>query len=180
MATPREATAIHEAGHAVVAIDIGIPLITVSIIPDPDHNTLGSCLGVSGGIPELGWRWTFEATERAAYAAAGGAAEQLAGYPQSQWGIDRDVQGVVEDAARDFPDADADAVAAIGSKFYTAGHAAALVILRRRWLDVQRVADLLLVHEIIGGSDVISACKAPPAPKLMAVLRSANNLTYII
>jgi ATP-dependent Zn protease len=49
-----ECTAYHEAGHAVAAIILGRAIRKVTIIPDHDRNTLGSCQGHGNGrLPAL-------------------------------------------------------------------------------------------------------------------------------
>src|SRR5437868_4318539 len=49
-----EATAYHEAGHAVVALALGRPIHRVSVLPDRDH--LGLCRSGKGGSrPSEDW-----------------------------------------------------------------------------------------------------------------------------
>lgn len=110
-------TAVHEAGHAMMACICGIPFCEVTIEPMPEHGALG-CVIADKGKP-LSQQWQFDASDHRPYMlmVAAGAAAELVEYGeqfthQDYVGVTNDTTQLTSLAKHVVPAAEVDAYAA--------------------------------------------------------------------
>jgi hypothetical protein len=143
-AIDRRAVAIHEAGHAVVALAFGHDVVLVTLGPSPDDaRRLGLCCS-NRNDDAMG---RFEA---AVVALAGPLAEQIfAGHP-------RDVRAMMLGSSWKTDRANAENHLRRSSMARTLGDAAleAARLVMERWPAIVRVAEALLAQGELGGARI--------------------------
>jgi len=149
-------TAVHEAGHAMMACICGIPFCEVTIEPMAEHGAL-VCVIADKGKP-LAQQWQFDASDHKRYMlmVAAGAAAELAEYGeqfthQDYVGVTNDTTQLMSIAKRIVPEAEADAYAASmirEARELLRPHLVALglvsdTLMKNTRLDRQRVIELI-------------------------------------
>jgi hypothetical protein len=138
---PDEATAYHEAGHAVMALALGRPVACVSV--RPDHQYLGTCeFGKAVFRPSEDW------LEREALIALAGAAAEARHSGDYAWGAAAKDLAYVEELARQRAGGERQAQRLLRRLLAKAEY---LLAREENWRAVERVAaELMRLGEISG------------------------------
>lgn len=175
----REAVAVHEAGHAVAAHVLGLPLGAI---------TLRSSDSATGGCVEMDKQGAWPALEEMvprgiAALAAGRLAEHLAGVPTEGGGPDEDklVQLTALDFERRLPqnlrDSSAVARARVDAvRTLVRGSALAELVLRAEWGAVRKLASWLLRGPYLRADQAIACIEAAPIAPLLCTEEHLRQL----
>jgi hypothetical protein len=173
MMSERELVAYHEAGHAVVAHALGLPVESVTIKPSPEDDTLGSSAISAGAARREAERMAYDYSavwRSLVLTVAGPVAQALeasrkpfAGpspridWNDAQFGMDL-MDAVDSCLSLGYPgeDGTVDTTAVL----YEA-EAAACVLLRSRWGEVEDLAEHLLKAKTLSGDEVRAILNEP-------------------
>lgn len=157
----RRRVAIHEAGHAVASVLLGLGLQSVTIIPDDE--ALGRVVPLDDGPNEYDEGWDDWLQAVAVSTLAGYEAERRVTTPEefgTVGGVDDDWYKVGDYVLHLGGPTPSDQWVLINR-----WPAEARVLLARNWHKVERVADELLLKGRLSGSDVALLCEATDASR---------------
>lgn len=146
----RRSTAYHEAGHAVVALALGIPFSYVTVIRRGDslgHISLGD---LERHQATVGWSDQEIRARASIVFAAGAEAERIAGIPSGGWSGDK---------------ASVTRLAIHPERLWAFSGVAAAELLLLRWEMVEAVAEQLLARRVLTENHVATVALGAVQPR---------------